>query len=62
MNGMKKYKGIFVAKGSALHDALEKSDDESVKLAKKIFDDTTENYKKMYSSEDRSWLEYMSRK
>ena len=50
---MKEYKGVLVGKGSALYDALQAKDE---KLAKKIFGETTERYKALYSKEDRDWF------
>lgn len=50
---MKYYKGVMVGKGSALYEALNNKDD---KAAKKIFGETTERYKALYSQEDRDWF------
>ena len=61
---MRMYKGIGVAKGSALLEALElldkakgPSDTMMAQInVKKIFNDTTERFEKMYSKEDRDWF------
>lgn len=55
---MLKYKDVLVAKGSALYDALNSKDK---KLAEKVYKATTENYKKLHSSEDRDWFLQMSK-
>lgn len=49
---MKRYKDTFVGKNSALASALEKSDAE----AKKVYDETTANFNKLYSKEDREYF------
>ena len=54
---MKYYKGFPVAKGSALYEALDiKDDKERSKAAKKIFDETTDRYKKLYPQSDIEWF------
>lgn len=57
-NILKKYRDILVAKGSALAEALEiKDDKERSKAAKKVYDETSERYNKLYPAEDRAWFE-----
>lgn len=61
MRGMKKYKDIYAAKGSALYEALCIPDEkERSKAAKKAYDLSNEAYKKLYSEEDREWFRIMS--
>lgn len=58
---MKLYRGVFVGKASQLDEALSiKDDKERSKAAKKVFDDTSERYKKIYPEEDRKWFESWS--
>lgn len=56
---MQLYKGIFVAKGSALAEALEKDqkNPDNAKATKKIFEETTSNFQKLYGkNEDWKWF------
>lgn len=50
---MRLYKDTFVAKGSALAQALDAKDD---KLAKRVYDDTTASYEATYPKADRDWF------
>lgn len=60
MLGMKKYRDIFVAKGSNLWESLEIKDDKERSVAsKKIYDAINDNYNKLYSAEDREWFRKM---
>lgn len=57
MLGMKKYRDIYVAKGSALYEALDIPNEKERSIAaKKIYDETTKRYKELYSEEDRAWF------
>jgi hypothetical protein len=65
MNGMIQYKGIFVAKGSELFNALEtlkkaKPESQDAKDAqlnvKRVFSGTEDRFNKRYSKEDRDWF------
>lgn len=61
MLGMKKYRDIYVDKSSTLYEALNISNEkERSVVAKKIYDETTEKYKKIYSAEDREWFRIAS--
>lgn len=61
MLGMKKYRDIYVAKGSQLYAALEiPNEKERSVAAKKIYDETTKRYEQMYSKEDREWFSQAS--
>lgn len=54
---LRKYRDIFVAKSSALAEALEiKDDKERSKAAKKVYDETTARYNQLYSPADREWF------
>ena len=56
---MQRYKDTLVAKGSALYNALQNKD---AKLAEAVYKETTANYAKMHSKEDREWFLEQSRK
>lgn len=61
MLGMKKYRDIYVDKSSTLYEALNISNEKERSVAaKKIYDETTEKYKKTYSAEDREWFRIAS--
>lgn len=53
LSKMKVYKGVLVAKGSELSEAM---DDKDPEKAKKVYEATTERFNKMYSEEDRRWF------
>lgn len=50
---MTRYKDTHVGKSSALAAALDKGDQAE---AKKVYDETTQRYKAMFSEEDRVWF------
>jgi hypothetical protein len=50
---MQKFKDTYVAKGSALFEALKANDK---KLAEKVYKETNARYCAMYSKEDREWF------
>lgn len=56
---MQRYKDTLVAKGSALYNALQ---DKNPKLAEAVYKETTANYARMHSKEDREWFLEQSRK
>lgn len=49
---MRRYKDTFVGKGSALATALEKGE----KDAKKVYDETTAAFVKLYGVDDAAWF------
>ena len=50
---MRMYKGVWVAKGSALYEAMNSSDK---KVAEKLFKESSARYAAMYSAADREWF------
>lgn len=64
---MIRYKEIMVAKGSDLWEALHLKSttpqDASArkKQIEKVYKNTSDNYKKMYSEEDRAWFAEIGR-
>ena len=54
---MQRYKDVLVAKGSDLADVLATKDR---KAAEKVYDATTERYKKLYPEADRTWFKAIS--
>jgi len=53
---MRRYRDTLVSKGSALWNALESKDEDAPKIAKKIYDETTNEFIKLYGKEDATWF------
>lgn len=53
------FHGVLVSKNSDLYKALSEG---KTKEAEKIFKETNERYKKLYSEEDRAWFQMMMEK
>ncbi len=54
---MQRFKDVLVAKGSDLADALAAGDK---KVAEKVYNETTERYKRLYPEADREWFKQFS--
>lgn len=50
---MLKYRDTLAAKGSQLYQAIQSGDK---KLMERIYKETTANYAKLHSKEDRDWF------
>jgi hypothetical protein len=57
---IKRYKDIFVADGSELAKAIE-NNPKDPSVAEKVYKDTTERYKSLFSKEDREWFSQRSK-
>jgi hypothetical protein len=63
---MIRYKEIMVAKGSDLWEALHMKSgtpqdaSDRKKQVEKVYKETSDNYKRMFSQEDRDWFAEMS--
>jgi uncharacterized lipoprotein YehR (DUF1307 family) len=53
----KRYKDTIVTPGSDLWELMHSKAPDAKKAAEKMYEQTSANYKKMYSAEDRAWFD-----